>query len=115
MLTSTSTRFLTSGLLAMLGALPAFHAQEAAARAQKPTFTTVQQKGVDFLLAQAKDGKFIQRDEPHVGVTGLALGAVLTKPASLRSEKEAAFVEQASDWLLEQQHDDGSFGESIKN
>ena len=98
MLTSTSTRFLTSGLLAMLGALPALHAQEAAAaRAQKPTFTTAQQKGVDFLLAQAKDGKFIQRDEPHVGVTGLALGAVLTKPASLRSEKEAAVVQQASD------------------
>ncbi len=117
MLTPTSSRLLTTGLLAVLGAIPALQAQEATAatKPKGPDFTAAQQKGIDFLLSQAKDGKFLQRDEPHVGVTGLALGAVLTKPASLRNDKESKFVEQASDWLLEQQHDDGSFGESIKN
>lgn len=98
-------------LSAVMVLSPAF-AQE---RAAAPGFTPTQQRGLDFLLGQQKDGTYLQQGKPHVGVTGLALAAALTKPRSLRSEAETAFVDKATAFLLAQQNEDGSFGTSIPN
>ncbi|MCA8950071.1 MAG: terpene cyclase/mutase family protein [Planctomycetes bacterium] len=90
-------------------------AAPAPAAAGSASFGASQQRGVDYLLAHQQDGKFLQKDEPHVGVTALALAAVLTKPADLRNAEENAFVAAATDFLLSQQHDDGAFGEGTTN
>jgi squalene-hopene/tetraprenyl-beta-curcumene cyclase len=68
---------------------------------------------VDFLLGQQKDGVFLQKGEPHVGVTALALGAVLTKPTAQRNDREQRFVQQATEFLLAQQNEDGSFAKQL--
>jgi hypothetical protein len=78
-------------------------------------FSKAQQRGVDFLLGKHEGGAFSHDGKPQLGVTGLALAAVLTKPVAARNEQENAFVAAATKYLLSKQNDDGSFGESIPN
>lgn len=81
----------------------------------KPKFSKAQERGVAFLCGQQTDGKFGHGGKAHLGVTALALAAVLTKPAPLRSDAEREFVDQAGEFVLSQQNEDGSFGESQVN
>ena len=115
---SISTWPRRTALLAAI-AFPAFAgAQDHAAAPDKAAavaFTPTQQRGLDFLLAQQHDGKFLVQDKPHVGVSALALAAALSKPASARTDAERAYVQQATDYVLSQQNQDGSFGESLPN
>ena len=79
----------------------------------------VQQRGFAFLLTQQENGVFAVEfggsKYPDVGLTGIGLAALQTKPESLRSEEEKALIEQGLAWLLSQQGEDGSFGQSNVN
>lgn len=112
---------------AIVDALVGLVAAEALARGDVPqpqdastaTWSQVQQRGFDFLLKQQENGAFmVQRGDQsvaHVGLTGLAVAALETKPRMLRSEPEQKVIEQGLGWLLEQQNDDGSFGKNDLN
>lgn len=104
-------------LLLTLLAAPAPTQQPTQQPAQQPPakFTAVQQRGIDFLLAHQVDGKLLQKDQPHLGMSALALAAVLTKPTAARTADEQQFVAAATKFVLSQQNKDGSFGESITN
>jgi len=91
-------------------------AQEPAAKAAA-TFPTSQQRGIDFLLSQVKEGSIwgTQRGNafPSIGLTALALAAVATKPADLMTDAEKEFVATTRATILAGQTKDGSFGESL--
>ncbi len=78
-----------------------------------------QQAGVEFLLSQQEDGSFFLRtpagDFPDPGVSALALAALQSKPAALRTETEQAVIEAGLQKLLAMQNDDGSFAERNAN
>lgn len=84
-----------------------------------PAFSGAQQKGINFLLKQQEAGVFFIRTPggnfPDAGLTGMALAALQTKPASQRTALEQATVQTGLDWLLGIQNDDGSFGEESVN
>jgi squalene-hopene/tetraprenyl-beta-curcumene cyclase len=84
-----------------------------------PPFSGAQQKGINFLLEQQEGGVFFIRTPggnfPDAGLTGMALAALQTKPASQRTALERATVQSGLDWLLGIQNADGSFGEESVN
>ncbi len=95
------------------------------------TYLPVQVKGFDYLMAQQEKGVFyvnVPMGEgpdakmmrvPEVGLTSMALAALQTKAAELRSEQEQEVIEQGISFLLSQQHKDGvnrgAFGEHTLN
>ncbi|MBK8977808.1 MAG: terpene cyclase/mutase family protein [Planctomycetes bacterium] len=82
-------------------------------------WSEAQQHGFDFLLAQQKDGVFFVATQggsfPDTGVSGLALAALQTKPAALRSEAEQKVIDAGLQALLAQQNEDGSFAQRNAN
>ena len=82
-------------------------------------WSPAQQKGVDFLRQHQQDGVFaVKQDErsfPDPDFTGLALAALQTKPAALRSKDEAETIDAGMRWLLKGQNEDGSFGQRVQN
>ncbi len=94
----------------------------AAAPAQAPAWHPVQQKGADYLLAQLKDGVVVmpidregKKFAPEPGLTSMALAALQTKPAALRTEAEKQAIASGLAWLVQQQRADGSFSEANVN
>lgn len=86
---------------------------------QGPSFPAVMQRGVDFLMTQQENGVFYVQTAggkfPDPGITALGLAALQTKPDSLRSATEHESIQRGVQWLLEQQNDDGSFGQQTVN
>jgi len=78
------------------------------------TLLPAQERGLDWLFAQQKDGQFGD-GKNALALTGIGLMAVQTKPLALRSDAEKKAIETGLRWLLGQQNDDGSFGESLPN
>ncbi|MFO1078385.1 MAG: prenyltransferase/squalene oxidase repeat-containing protein [Planctomycetota bacterium] len=89
-----------------------------AALAQEP-WSEAQQKGCDFLMQHQKDGVFSvqmgKRTFPDPGFTSLAIAALQSKPAKLRSEGEQKAIDQGLAYVLQNQNDDGSFGRNVPN
>ncbi len=67
------------------------------------------EKGIDFLVSRAKEGKWYLAGAPHPGITALCLSAILMRPEAKRSEKDKAAIEKAIQYLLSCQQPDGSF------
>lgn len=79
-------------------------------------WSPVQQKAMDFLLTQQKEGVFYYAGKfPDAGLTGLGLAALATKPRDQRTDAESTDIEKGLTWLLSQQNDDGSFGKTNLN
>ena len=78
-----------------------------------------QHRGFSFLLTQQEDGVFSVafggKKYPDVGLTGIGLAALQTKPTALRSDDERALIQRGLAWLLGQQNEDGSFGQTNVN
>jgi squalene-hopene/tetraprenyl-beta-curcumene cyclase len=99
------------------------HANRLLDRGENPLaqsgFSPAQQRGIDFLLKQQEKGVFFIRTPggnfPDAGLTGMALAALQTKPASLRTAQEREVVTAGLDWLLGIQNQDGSFGKENVN
>jgi len=87
--------------------------------AGKAAFPPSQQKAVDYLMSQQKDGVFSAsyngRQFPDPAITGFGLMALQTKPKELRSEAEKTAIEHGVAWLLKNQNPDGSFGRQVLN
>jgi squalene-hopene/tetraprenyl-beta-curcumene cyclase len=87
--------------------------------AGKPAFAPSQQKAVDYLMSQQKDGVFSAsyngRQFPDPAITGFGLMALQTKPKELRSDAEKAAIEHGIAWLLKNQNPDSSFGRQVLN
>jgi hypothetical protein len=106
-----------------LSAVSCLFAIAAAAAAQgdakAPAFPPSQQKAVDFLMSQQKDGVFSAsfrgRQFPSPAITGFGLMALQTKPKAQRSAAEQKAIEQGLAWLLTKQNDDGSFDQQVRN
>ncbi len=84
------------------------------------TWLPIQQQGLDFLMTQQKGGKFGVEFRgqwmPDVGLSGIGLAALQTKPSSLRSEAEQKTIDDGLAWLMAQRNaKDGSFGERNVN
>lgn len=91
-------------------------------KGQGPAVTAwspAQQKGFEFLLASQKDGVFSAvyggRSFPDPAITGFGLLALQTKPRAQRSKKEQETIDLGLGWLLEQQNEDGSWGQQVQN
>jgi squalene-hopene/tetraprenyl-beta-curcumene cyclase len=108
--------------LVFLILLPCALAQDSkpAAAGSQPAFAAFQQKGVDYLLGkQQKDGWFVLemrgREMKVVGAHALAVTALMTKPAALRTDAEKKAIEQGVGVLAAAQNADGSFGTEQPN
>jgi len=84
-----------------------------------PTFPPAMQRGADFLLTQQENGVFMVNTPagkfPDPGLTALGLAALQTKPVALRTDREREVIQRGLDWLLQQQNEDGSFGQQTVN
>ena len=67
------------------------------------------ERGIDFLLSRAKEGKWYLAGAPHPGITALCLSAVLMRPPAKRTDKAKETIEKAIQYLLSNQQSDGSF------
>lgn len=78
-----------------------------------------QERGFSFLRTQQEAGvfsvEFGGQRYPDVGLTGIGLAALQTKPAAVRSAEEDHLIEQGLSWLLTQQGTDGAFGQTNVN
>lgn len=99
--------------------VPAVQAQSSEAQSDaapsEAGFGKARQRGIDFLLSKHEKGRFLHDDEAQLGMSALALAAVLTKPAPQRTDDEKAYIAAATDYILGQQNEDGSFGKAITN
>ena len=86
---------------------------------QASTFQPSQQRGLDYLLTQAKDGVCMVTDNgksvPEASITAFTMLALQTKPRELRTKQEQAVIDQGMRWLLAHQNEDGSFGDTVLN
>ena len=84
-----------------------------------PTFEPAQQKAFLYLMSQQENGvvhvQFGDKKIADPAITGLALLALQTKPAQLRTKDESAAIDQGMQFLLSRQNEDGSFGEQLQN
>ncbi|HEU4419610.1 MAG TPA: prenyltransferase/squalene oxidase repeat-containing protein, partial [Planctomycetota bacterium] len=82
-------------------------------------FSKAQQKAVEWLMSQQKDGVFsIMHDgkqHPDPGLTGFGLLALQTKPKSMRTADEQAVIEKGIKWLIGCQNEDGTWGQQTPN
>jgi squalene-hopene/tetraprenyl-beta-curcumene cyclase len=78
-----------------------------------------QGKAFAFLLTQQKDGMFFVRTPggpvPDLGLTGLGLAALQTKPPALRTADEQTIIDQGLRTMVAAQNEDGSFGTHVVN
>lgn len=85
----------------------------------KPTWSTTQQKGFDFLLTKQDEGKFFM-EQPisdtktvkihDLGLTGMGIASLQTKPVAMRTKQEQRIIDLGLAWLAESQNANGSFG-----
>ena len=106
-------------VLLVLALTPAALAQDSKP-ASSPVFAPFQQKAIDYLVGhQDQDGWFAQemrgRQIKNLGVTALALSALLTKPAAARSDGERKAIDRSVAVLAGAQNEDGSFGKEYPN
>ncbi|MFO1077508.1 MAG: hypothetical protein U1E73_07255 [Planctomycetota bacterium] len=78
-------------------------------------FAAVQQRGLDWLLGQQRDGVFGLRGERSLPLTGFALMALQSKPEPARSAAERAAIAEGRAWLLASQNEDGTWGDTLQN
>ncbi|MEE2886548.1 MAG: prenyltransferase/squalene oxidase repeat-containing protein [Planctomycetota bacterium] len=90
----------------------------------KVTWSESQQRGFDFLLSKQDHGKFfmmqpIGEDKfmkiHNLGLTGMGIASLQTKPAELRTKHDQAIIDQGLSWLAENQNANGSFGQENLN
>lgn len=83
------------------------------------TFSPEQRKAFDYLMAQQQDGtmlvQFGEQKMADPAITAIALMAMLTKPAQLRTQSESSVIDKGMQWLLSCQNEDGSFGKQLQN
>ncbi len=87
---------------------------------QEQPWSAVQQKGFDFLFSKQDKGKFyvvvpvdkVGTTGKHydVGLTGIGIASLLTKPKSKRTEKEQRAIDLGLAWIAQRQNDMGGFG-----
>ena len=89
------------------------------ARVGQAAFTAVQQRGIDFLLKNQEKGRFFMRIPDRdgkatkrfdVGLTGLCLAAMQSKPVAKRAAAEQKVIDEGLTWILSQQSKVGAFG-----
>ncbi len=89
-----------------------------------PAWSDIQQKGFEFLLTQQEEGKFfmmqpIGEDKfmkiHNLGLTGMGIASLQTKPTKLRTSKEQSSIDQGLAWIAESQNPNGSFGKESVN
>lgn len=89
-----------------------------------PVWSDTQQKGFEFLLTQQDEGKFfmmqpIGEDKfmkiHDLGLTGMGIASLQTKPSKLRTSKEQGYIDQGLAWIAESQNPNGSFGKENLN
>ncbi|MEZ5966421.1 MAG: prenyltransferase/squalene oxidase repeat-containing protein [Planctomycetota bacterium] len=86
-----------------------------------PGFKDSQQRGITYLLGQQKEGSIWGKEArgggmfPSVGLTALALAAVMTKPEALQDEAEKDLAGKLLATVLAAQNADGSFGDNLPN
>ena len=83
-------------------------------------FLPFQQKALDWLLGQQKQGMWFipigkNKFVPDPGTTSLCLAALASKPAKERSPQETKILEQGVSFLLKSQRPDGSFSPELPN
>ena len=83
-------------------------------------FLPFQQKALDWLLGQQKQGMWFipigkNKRVPDPGTTSLCLAALASKPAAERSEREKKVLDQGVAFLLKSQRPDGSFSTELPN
>ena len=82
-------------------------------------FTESQQKAFDWLMTQHENGifsaEFGGKTFPDPALTGFGLLALQTKPEARRTAAEQAAIDNGMRWLLENQNDDGTFGQQLPN
>jgi squalene-hopene/tetraprenyl-beta-curcumene cyclase len=108
-----------SAFAVLAALLPVVAAAAQSGDAKTPAFPPSQQKAVDFLMGQQKDGVFSAsfrgRQFPDPAITGFGLMALQSKPKAVRSAAEQKAIDQGLAWLLTKQNDDGSFGQQVRN
>ncbi|MCA8955103.1 MAG: hypothetical protein KDC87_03460 [Planctomycetes bacterium] len=112
-------------LVEMVRAQVAARGDNSQATAASTAWSPVQQRGIDFLLTKqeagkfympvraGKDGGFLKHFD--VGLSGLALAAVQSKPRDRRSAAEQKVIDQGLAWLASQQREDGAIGTNSLN
>lgn len=78
-------------------------------------FTAAQQRGLDWLMTRQRGGVFAIEGQRSLPLTGFALMALQSKPEGQRIDAERAAIAAGLTWLLEQQNDDGTWGDSLQN
>ena len=73
-----------------------------------------QERGLAWLFAQQHDGVFGE-GKNRVALSAIGLMALQTKPAKERTADEQAAIVAGLRWLIAQQNEDGSFGDSLPN
>jgi len=100
----------------------------AAKQSKADVWTDAQQKAFSWLLEQQKDGVFsvsfpatndkgetVMQSFPDPALTGFGLMALQGKPISKRSKVEQETIEKGIAWLVQQQNEDGTFGQQVLN
>ncbi len=112
----TSTRAEVAAALVQLVACQVAGAKpDAAAPAPAAVFSPAQQRGIDWLLAEQKDGVFTAAGKRSDPLTGFGLMALQSKPKALRTAREQAVIDQGLRWVVGTQNEDGTWGESLQN
>ncbi|HEU4418811.1 MAG TPA: prenyltransferase/squalene oxidase repeat-containing protein, partial [Planctomycetota bacterium] len=91
-------------------------------------FSKAQQKAVEWLMSQQKDGVFsitipvkndkgeeVLKSQPDPGMTGFGLLALQTKPKAMRTADEQTAIEKGIKWLIGCQNEDGTWGQHTPN
>ena len=92
---------------------------DSAPSGQTATFSAAQEQAYQFLFLQLQDGKVLVGDGDQrtadPAITAFVLLALQTKPRALRSQQDSVAIEAGLRWLLDGQHEDGSFGQQVQN
>lgn len=89
-------------------------ANEARQAANELRLLPAQERGLAWLFAQQRDGVFGE-GKNQVALSAIGLTALQTKPAPRRSTDEQTAIATGLRWLIAQQNEDGSFGDSLPN
>ncbi len=94
--------------------------KKALSRTEAGAFLPFQQKALDWLLSQQKQGMWFipigkNKLVPDPGTTSLCLAALASKPSAQRNAHEKKILEQGVTFLLKSQRKDGSFSPELPN
>ena len=90
----------------------------------KVTWSDSQQKGFDFLLTKQEKGRFFMMQPigegkflkiHNLGLTGMGIASLQTKPQELREPAELEVIKQGLGWIAQSQNKNGSFGKENLN